>query len=225
VSTSRGRLVLFAREPVAGQVKSRLAAALGRRPAALLYAAFLEDLARALAPGAWEATVAYDGEPRRLRATFGSGWSFRPQGDGDLGARMTRAASLSFDEGSRAVVLAGSDAPTLTGRDVAAAFDALGRADVVLAPAPDGGFTLAGFRRAADPPRVFAGVRWSTHRTLEDARGAAAVAGCGVELLDPVADVDVVEDLPRLFEALRNDPTLAPATRRALATHDEIPVR
>jgi uncharacterized protein len=225
VSTGRGHLVLFAREPVAGRVKTRLAAALGRGPAALLYAAFLEDLSGALG-GPWESVVAHDGEVGpRLRAVFGNGWRFTPQGEGGLGDRMAGAAALALSEGAGRVVLAGSDAPTLTAREVGAAFDALATVDVVFAPSPDGGFSLVGLRPPADPAALFAGVAWSSARALGETRGNAERAGLSVALLPVVPDVDVAGDLVPLLEALRKESSLAPATRRALAEHHEVPVR
>jgi len=223
VTAGRDRLVLFAKEPVPGRVKSRLAAALGRGPAAVLYAAFLEDLSAALR-GPWEAVVAHDGADRRLREIFPEPWSFQAQGGGDLGARLARAARDAFDGGRERVVLAGSDAPTLGAREVVEALAALGRADVALAPAPDGGFTLAGLGRRVAPEALFGGVRWSTARALADVEQAAAAAGLRVERLEPVPDVDVVADLTRLLDALKGDPSLAPATRRALGAHREVPV-
>ncbi len=225
MSTGRGRLVLFAREPVAGRVKTRLAAAFGRGPAAVLYAAFLEDLAAALR-GPWETVLAHDGEAGpRLRAAFGEGWRFAPQGEGDLGDRLTRAAALAFSEGAGPAVLSGSDAPTLTARDVEAAFDALAAADAVFAPAPDGGFSLVGLRPPADPAAIFGNVAWSSPRALGDARGNAERAGLSVALLREVPDVDVAGDLAPLLRTLRREPALAPATRRALAAHHEVSVR
>jgi len=224
MSTGRDRLVLFAREPVAGRVKTRLAAALGRGPAAVLYAAFLEDLAAVRGP--WERVVAHEGEPGpRLRAAFGEVWRFVPQGDGDLGERLERAAALAFSEGAGRVVLAGSDAPTLTAREVGAAFDALGAADIVFAPAPDGGFSLVGLHPPAEPATLFRNVAWSTARALSDTRANAERSGLSVASLPELPDVDVAEDLGRLLEALGREPALAPATRRALAGHHEAPVR
>ena len=225
MSAGRGRLVLFAREPVAGRVKTRLAAVLGRGPAAVLYAAFLEDLSGALR-GPWETVVSHDGDAGpRLHAAFANGWTFTPQGEGDLGERMARAAALALSEGAGSVVLAGGDAPTLTAREVRAAFGALAAADVVFAPSPDGGFSLVGLRAPADPVALFSDVAWSSGRALADTRGNAERAGFSVALLPSLPDVDVAEDLAPLLEALRKEPTLAPATRRAIGAHHEVPVR
>src|SRR5437016_5837453 len=89
------RVTVFARDPVPGAVKTRLAAALGAEEAARLYAAFLADLAAELAAasGEWESVLAHTGEEpgTELSRLFGRGFSFAPQGEGDLGARLVRA--------------------------------------------------------------------------------------------------------------------------------------
>ena len=164
------RVVLFAKEPVAGQVKTRLAREIGDTAAAALYAAFLEDLAAALPqPERWDAVLAH-AEPEAgpfLRKTFGPPWRLAPQGEGSLGVRLRNAFNGAH------VVVAGSDAPTLGRRDLEAAFGALaGGADIVFAPSPDGGFSLIGTsERTGD---FLEGVRWSTEFALEDARRASS---------------------------------------------------
>ena len=206
------RVVLFAKEPVAGQVKTRLAREIGDTAAAALYAAFLEDLAAALPqPERWDAVLAH-AEPEAgpfLRKTFGPPWTLTPQGEGSLGVRLKNSFNGAH------VVVAGSDAPTLGRRDLEAAFGALaGGADVVFAPSPDGGFSLIGTsERTGD---FLEGVRWSTEFALEDARRAAERLGLRVALIAPVPDVDVLEDLGILSSSLSKQIFLCPATRRAV---------
>ena len=215
----RARLVLFAREPAPGGVKTRLAAAIGAERAAALYEAFLADLAEALVSPSWESVVAADGaETPRLARIFAAGWSLRPQGDGSLGDRLARAAAGGFDAGSERVALAGSDAPTMRAADVAAALAALDAADLAAAPAPDGGFSLVALRAGTAPPDLFSGVRWSTELALSDLRRNAAGLGLRVALLPEIPDVDVAADLPPLRRRLARDGRLAPATRAFLGT-------
>ncbi|HKC25222.1 MAG TPA: TIGR04282 family arsenosugar biosynthesis glycosyltransferase [Thermoanaerobaculia bacterium] len=222
------RLTVFAREPVPGAVKTRLAAALGVEAAARLYAAFLADLAAELAApsGEWESVLAHTGEEAgtELARLFGRGFSFAPQGDGDLGARLVRA----FDRRGAAKALAvvvGSDAPTLSKADLARAFAALAAgSDVVLAPAPDGGYSLVGLGPRAEAGEVFAGVRWSTADALADTLANASRRGLVTTVMDGVPDVDVAEDLVSLRALLAKDPRLAPATRHALGL-EEPPAR
>jgi len=214
------RVILFAREPVPGHVKTRLAREIGAGPAASLYGAFLQDLAAALPdPARWDVVLAHaEFEPGPvLVGTFRAPWDLLPQGDGSLGERLSRSVVRSRMEGKRDVVVAGSDAPTLGREDLEAAFAALEQdADVVFAPAPDGGYSLVGLRGSADPAAVFTAVRWSSEHALADSRRSAEARGYRVRLLSTVPDVDEVKDLGALGPMFASDPSLAPATRRAL---------
>lgn len=214
-------LVLFGREPSAGRVKTRLGAGLGPEEAAMLYAAFLEDLSEGLrSPAEWRAVLAHDGEAGPfLKGRFGAGWALRPQGDGPLGERLARAFEESARRGSLAAAVAGSDAPTLSAGDVRRAFDAVlaGPAGMAIAPSPDGGFSLVALRAGVPPGLFRRPVRWSTEHALADLLGAAAADGPSVTLLPPVPDVDRVEDLAPLRRALSADPGRAPATARLLS--------
>ena len=215
------RLILFAREPVRGRVKTRLAREIGSEAAASLYEAFLSDLAASLtAPGQWDAVLAhteFDAGPYLL-TTFRPPWNLVPQGDGSLGDRLTRAVVRARLEGRRDVLVAGSDAPTLAVEDLSEGFEALdGGSDVVFAPAPDGGFSLVGMRENVEPGAVFqAGVRWSSEHALADCRRFAEAKGYRVRLLSTLPDVDEITDLGRVEALFAVDPDLAPATRRAL---------
>jgi rSAM/selenodomain-associated transferase 1 len=215
------RVVLFAREPVAGRVKTRLAREVGEAAATALYGAFLQDLAVALPdPARWDAVLSHaEFEPGPfLTGTFRAPWELFPQGDGSLGDRLARVVVRSRMEGRRDVVVAGSDAPTLSRDELGAAFDALEEnADVVFAPAPDGGYSLVGLRGNVDPPAVFTAVRWSSAHALADSRRSAERLGYRVGLLPTVPDVDEMKDLGALSPMFLSDPELAPATRRALA--------
>jgi rSAM/selenodomain-associated transferase 1 len=216
---TRPRLVVFAKEPAPGRVKTRLAREMGAGRAAALYEAFLTDLAAALVAPAWESVLAADGSGTGgLDRIFASGWSRSTQGNGSLGDRLARAVTAAFDEGAEKVVLAGSDAPTLSAADVEAAFAALDGADVAVAPAPDGGFTLAALRSPVNPSELFGTVRWSTEFALSDLCRNAVAARLEMALLPEIPDVDVAEDLPALCRSLARDRRLAPATRAILGT-------
>ncbi|MEX2648463.1 MAG: TIGR04282 family arsenosugar biosynthesis glycosyltransferase [Alphaproteobacteria bacterium] len=180
---------MFARAPRLGRVKQRLARDVGAVEAVRFYRATLARLLRDLTRDRrWRVvlTVAPD-----RAAVSGRGWP-RPrptmigQGPGDLGRRMARALGLMAPGPA---VLVGSDIPALGRAHVWAAFEALGRADVVFGPAEDGGYWLVGRRhplRRFDP---FAAVRWSTRHALADTR-ANLDATTRVALLAPLRDVD-----------------------------------
>ncbi len=114
-----------------------------------------------------------------------------PQRDGDLGDRMGRIFR-SFPPGP--VVIIGADIPGISRADIWDAFQALGRADAVFGPAPDGGYWLVGMKRSAPPPRtLFQGVRWSSGHALADSE--ASIPGLRIAHVATRRDVDQAADL------------------------------
>ena len=214
------RLVLFAKDPTPGRVKTRLARDTGEVWAVRLYEAFLEDLSGSVVrDGGWETVIAHgDAEAGpELRRVFARGWTFRAQGPGDLGARLERVFTDSRREGIERTVVVGSDAPTLGAVDVESAFASLAeRPGAVFSPSPDGGYALIGLSRDVDPLGLFALVRWSTGDALADTESSARARGITVTRLRPVPDVDTLDDIAPLRERLEADCDLAPATLRVL---------
>lgn len=162
---ARRHLVVFAKAPMLGRVKRRLAADIGA-VAALRFQrqATARLLRRVAGDRRWLCWLALTPD----RAAAGPRlWRVPcrrvPQGQGDLGRRMARPfAALPRGE----VVLIGSDVPDIAASHIAAAFRLLGGNDLVFGPARDGGFWLIGGRRL--PPGLFAGVRWSSAYALAD---------------------------------------------------------
>lgn len=181
------RLILFARAPRLGQVKRRLAAGIGPVAALRFHRGQLGRLLLMMRrERRWRTEVALTPDRAFLRAPFAQ----HPQGRGDLGARMQRALSRH-----RRAVLVGCDIPGITREDIAAAFRALGRADVVFGPAEDGGFWLVGFSPRR-PARPFHGVRWSCAETLADT--LRNCAGHRVAFVRRLRDVDTAADFHAL---------------------------
>ena len=211
MSVLTAHVIVFAKAPVAGQAKTRLAPALGAAGAAAL-AERLLDHAVAQAVAANLGSVALCVTPhaahpafQRLRARHGLALTL--QGDGDLGTRMHRAITQALTQTPkrhRSVLLIGSDAPALTAavlRAAAAALDdaggdAGGTADAVFVPALDGGYVLVGLRRPA--PALFANVAWSTGQVMAMTRQRAAAAGLRLAELPALADIDEPADLVHL---------------------------
>jgi rSAM/selenodomain-associated transferase 1 len=219
-------LLVFAKRPVAGRVKTRLAAGRGDDDAALLYGAFLQDTARACLK--WrEQTVAVDpnrrlvwmldpdgDDPLIVELARRCGARIAPQGDGDLGERLARAFKAEFDRGARAVCAIGTDSPTLPPHLVDHAFRALMFERVVLGPTFDGGYWLVGAQRPA--PDVFSHIPWSTPEVLQSTLARLRAQDVAGYLLPFWYDIDEQGDLERLVwhvRALRaHDPTAATAT-------------
>ena len=197
---NNGTLIVFAREPVPGQVKTRLIPALGADGAAQLYRRLLGIALRATAatPCAhrqlWCAGApAAGGECARLAA--GHGCTLHHQGAGDLGARISAALTEALAATDRAVLI-GSDCPDYTPAYLSAALAALDDHDAVLGPAADGGYVLIGLRRPA--PALFTGISWSTPTVLAETRAALRQLGLTWAELPTLHDLDCPEDLAGL---------------------------
>lgn len=193
-------VLVFVRAPEAGRVKTRLAAAIGDDAALRVYRRLAEHTlaeVQALAAEGVEVRVHYTpaGAGAAVREWLGKGPVYLPQAEsGDLGARMRDAFARAFADGAERVVIVGSDLPELTAALLRRAFAALDAHPAVLGPARDGGYYLLGLRGMVDG--IFSSVPWSTPDvlavTLERFR-AAAVAPA---ILEELADVDEMEDLP-----------------------------
>jgi rSAM/selenodomain-associated transferase 1 len=208
-------LIIFARAPVAGQVKTRLARTVGEAAALALYEAFLEDVAQMTQGLGARRVLAVAGELDHAaitRLAKSQRLTVEPQGDGDLGARMAAAIERHVAHGP--VVIIGSDAPTVPRASLHRALDALVDRDVVIGPAADGGYWLIGVRLAL--PGLFTHIAWSTPSVLPE---TLARLGERAHLILPEHyDVDDAADLARLRSELSTLPaTVAPATRRVLA--------
>ncbi|RME51412.1 MAG: glycosyltransferase [Caldilineae bacterium] len=211
-------LIVVAKQPAAGQTKTRLSPPLSPEEAAALYECFLRDTL---------ALVRRVPDVRRVIAHLppAAGGYFRalapdfetiPQRGANLGARLDNTLRHYLRLGCRRAVIMNSDGPTLPAAHLQAAFDALaGETDVVLGPSDDGGYYLIGLKRPA--PRLLRGVTMSTPTVLRDTLALAAEAGLRVHLLPPWYDVDDPASLARLRAELAHAPPgVAPHTRAFL---------
>jgi uncharacterized protein len=179
-------LLVMAKAPAPGRVKTRLCPPLTPEQAAALALAALEDtLAAAAACAAARRVVVLDGEPG---AWLPAGFEVRPQAGGELAARMAAAFAVV---GTPALMI-GSDAPQVTPELLDAGLAALARHDAALGPADDGGYWAIGLRRGA--AGVFDGIPMSAPGTAAAQRRRLAELGLSVEELAPLRDVDTIED-------------------------------
>jgi uncharacterized protein len=192
-------VIVFAKAPVPGLAKTRLAPALGAAGAAALAERMLcHALSQAAAAdvGPVELCAAPDAAHPALRAAAaGHGASLTEQGTGDLGLRMHRALARSLMRHGRALLI-GTDAPALNATVLRAASRALLDHDAVFVPALDGGYALVG-QRLADP-RWFSDMSWGHGRVMEHTRERLRAAGVRWAELPAVADIDAAADLVHL---------------------------
>ena len=213
-------LIVFVKCPRAGEVKTRLAAEIGAEAAAELYRALAEAEIEATRPIGGEYARVFFFAPADARADMEAwlpGETWLPQEGADLGARMANAFAAAFARGAERVGIIGSDVPWLSRDTVLAAFRALDDGDVLLGPAHDGGYCLLALK--APRPRLFDGIAWSTSSVLAATLARAAALGLSVQQLEPLRDIDTLEDIRAEWRRL--GPILAeraPSLARSLAS-------
>ena len=205
MTSPTARMLVVAKAPVAGQVKTRLGAEIGMDAAAEIAAAALVDTLRACvaAVGPDGCHLALDGDlADAVRADelagLVTGWTVFPQRGDGFAERLVNA-HLDVPSASGVVVQVGMDTPQLTPElllEVAATADAH---DAVLGPADDGGWWVLALHDGA-PARALAGVPMSTPTTYDDTRRALEQAGADVGTTTGLRDVDTVADAERVAE-------------------------
>lgn len=208
-------LVVMARQPTPGAVKTRLARRIGAAAACALYRAFLSDIAAALGGGPWRLTWAVTPADADLRPLVGAAAECLAQRGEDLGARMAHVFADLFARGAARVVMIGADAPHLGAAAVAAAFRALDAADVVLTPTRDGGYCLIGQRAPRD---LFRGIAMGTDRVFAETRERLALLGLRADIQPATFDIDEWDDVLALRDVLARGEVSLPHTSEALAS-------
>jgi rSAM/selenodomain-associated transferase 1 len=186
------RVVIFAKEPVPGRVKTRLIPALGEQGAAKLAAEMLKRTVEEALASCLDAELCGEPDPRAWYA--GPPVHLHPQGEGDLGQRLHGAAQRVLQE--EPILLIGTDCPTLDRHRLSAAAHALEQHDTVLHPAQDGGYVLLGLRRF--DPSLFENIAWSTAEVAAQTLARIAALGWSVDVRETLADIDEPADLSAL---------------------------
>ena len=196
---SRTRIVIFAKAPVPGKVKTRLIPALGEIGAArLAHKMLLDTVAEAFAANLSIPELCTDPHPldpawegflpaEHLRVTA--------QGEGDLGKRLARAAKRTILLREN-VLLIGTDCPELDRQRLRAAAAALAEHDAVIHPAHDGGYALLGLRQFG--PSLFENIAWSTGSVCADTVSRIEALGWSLHVADTLRDIDEPADLTAL---------------------------
>ena len=181
-------LIIFARAPRLGRVKSRLAKEVGMIEALRLHRLLTMHLLEKVAGNPmWQSWIWVTPEP----AIWPRGIYRKRQAMGNIGHRMDQALR-TLPVGP--VVLVGTDIPDLNVGHIRQAFTSLQNKDVVFGPAEDGGFWLIGLRRRVQLPHLFDGVRWSSEHALTDTVANLGQAN-SYAFVDTLADIDDVAAL------------------------------
>lgn len=218
-----GILIIMAKQPIYGAVKTRLCPPLTPQEALTLYEAFLRDtisLVDAACALAGNVTPALAYSPQGSHDYFldlvPEHFTLLPQSGEDLGERLCNLPLQAQALGFGPTAMISSDSPTLAPGVVARCFEELARpgVDVALGPCTDGGYYLIGVNEPQ--PALFKGITWSTEHVTRETLVAAARAGLKVATLPTWYDADTVEDLRQMWADLEADTGLAPHTREVL---------
>jgi rSAM/selenodomain-associated transferase 1 len=209
------RLAIFAKDPDQGPVKTRLAKGLGQDAATAFYReslrltlARLQGLSDAFEPVVMLSPEAGLGD---FAERFGWPHAVRPQGDGDLGARLKRA----WEDAPAGAIVVGTDVPELSPGVIRAAEVHLDHGHVPFGPCPDGGYYLLGSRRLH--AELFQDIPWSTSEVAATTASRAEDAGVRLVHLPELADIDHREDLEALDGRLAGRGPLGELVRDTLA--------
>ena len=192
---SATRIVMFAKAPVPGRVKTRLIPVLGEAGAAELAERMLADtVAHALDAGLAMPELCATPHPGDAAWTehLPAGVRLSDQGPGDLGQRMAAAARRVIDGGER-ILLIGTDCPGLDGKRLREAALLLERHDAIIHPARDGGYVLLGLSRT--DPSLFDDIAWSTDTVAATTMMRIEALGWSLFVGDTLRDVDEPADL------------------------------
>ena len=200
-------LVVVAKEPVPGKVKTRFYPELSSLDAALLYRCFLQDRIEEISTlTGIDIAIAYT--PEEAGETFAAfaldGFELFAQRGENLGERLHNIFLDKFDRGYTAVSIVDSDSPDLPKSVMEASFQLLStkQAEVVFGPCHDGGYYLVGMRKPH--PELFRNIPWSTENVLSASLEKARKLGINVKLLTRWNDLDTFEDLLAFYNKHKN---------------------
>ncbi len=186
---------LFAKQPVPGQVKTRLTPPLSAEQACLLYQTALRETVTQLLSAGLPLVICYAGRRDWFSENF-PGLSLLAQSGDGLGVRMSNAVQALFAAGAGPVLLAGSDSPDLPISLVEQVLAKLQEKDVATIPCRDGGYAIVGMRRATT--ELFEEIPWSTPQVLEATRQRSRQLGLTYHETECWDDLDELADLQRL---------------------------
>lgn len=223
-------VVMFAKAPVPGDVKTRLGKTIGFDWSASFHQAFVADLSETISQTGFDCVLCFAGDPKHegFDPCRAKNFEFIAQPDGDLGARLTEISLKMFKKYERIIII-GSDSPTLGTHHFLRTNALLDDNDVVLGPSFDGGYYLIGLNRSAfldeNLLHVFQGIDWSSEQVLAQTLDSCVREHQRCELLGFWYDVDTVIDLNFLRTHLQHltiqDEKMCNATKVRLEEFDQ----
>ena len=200
MSTASKHLLIFCKNPVLGQCKTRLAASIGAEKALAVYEFLLTHTAKITAKVQAKRVVHYSNYIQTQDAFSDTIFNKAVQSGSDLGQRMAHALEEAFDQGATKAILIGSDLYDLSAALIESAFEALNDHDAVIGPASDGGYYLIGMNQPIS--EIFNNKYWGTPSVLSDT--LTNLTPYKTAILVEKNDIDTLSDLESydVFKAL-----------------------
>ena len=195
-------LLVFAKYPAKGEVKTRLGAEIGHDNALKLYTSFVSHIINTMKNHIDVDEIWCAVSPKNKVEAFSSQFKgatsyFAQNADASLGTRLRDGISQLLQRGDNKVVAIGTDSPNMPAENITAAFKKLDRHDFVLGPALDGGYYLIGQSQIVES--VFNDIEWSSEKVLQQSISKIKNAGCTYALLPPFYDIDTAQNLKQLM--------------------------
>ena len=188
-------LMIFIKNPVAGEVKTRLGASIGSTNALQVYKKLLSHTREIAVQVKCDREIWYSSMIDRRDSWNSDLFEKKLQQGRNLGVRMSRAFQQAFEAGYEKAVIIGSDCPELEPQHIEDAFDALRSEDAVIGPSEDGGYYLLGMKKYT--PEIFSDIEWSTSSVFEETKRHFEQLGLTCKTLEVLNDIDTIEDLKK----------------------------
>jgi uncharacterized protein len=189
-------LLIFAKYPEQGKVKTRLAEAIGNNKATQFYKLCAENLFDQAANISFTHTYLFFDQAstkEKMKEWVKYDFEYNPQNNCDLGKRMSEAFKTLFNKGFKKAVIVGTDVPDMNKIIIEQTFDLLDKYDLVISPSPDGGYNLLGMKKLN--LSLFENIEWSSSSVLSKTVDAAKKQNLTIKLMDQLIDIDTEKEL------------------------------
>ncbi|MFN8243744.1 MAG: TIGR04282 family arsenosugar biosynthesis glycosyltransferase [Ferruginibacter sp.] len=194
-------VIIFVKNPVAGKVKTRLAASVGDEKALDIYLQLVYHTMEEIKNTEADKYIFFSDAIDEGVANQLPGAYCKVQHGVDLGERMLNAFATIFSKGYKKVVIIGTDCPDITSELLDKAFSILNKTNVVFGPAIDGGYYLLGMQKLITD--LFFHISWSTNSVLEQSISICESLNKTYDLLQILSDVDEEKDLFHFYKILK----------------------
>lgn len=191
-------LLLLAKYPQVGQVKTRLAQDVGNEAATEIYRELVEKIVDQCRSSDYQFHLHFS--PKECEFDFKQ-WlpdldRYEAQVAGDLGMKLIHGFESSFSQGAQKVLTIGGDCPEVDHNLILEAFQTLENNDIVIGPAYDGGYYLIGMKKMI--PELFQNIQWSTSKVFDQTKTKIQALGLSLNFLRILSDIDTQEDWLKL---------------------------